>query len=80
MAIFHSIILFWMFLFIVQHEVIWANGRVGDYSVMGNVIYTVIQNSRHDPYTLVSLSLSSCLTKTRISVHAFPSIKRHIFV
>ncbi|XP_060847824.1 probable phospholipid-transporting ATPase IA isoform X3 [Rhopalosiphum padi] len=39
-ALFHSIFLFWICLFIMKHEVIWIKGRVGDYSVFGNVIYT----------------------------------------
>eukprot|EP00102_Acyrthosiphon_pisum_P016390 XP_008187336.2 PREDICTED: probable phospholipid-transporting ATPase IA isoform X2 [Acyrthosiphon pisum] len=39
-ALFHSLLLFWLCLFIMRHEVIWTKGRVGDYSVFGNVIYT----------------------------------------
>ncbi|XP_025203440.1 probable phospholipid-transporting ATPase IA [Melanaphis sacchari] len=39
-ALFHSIFLFWICLFIMKHEVIWIKGRLGDYSVFGNVIYT----------------------------------------
>ncbi|XP_060857421.1 probable phospholipid-transporting ATPase IA isoform X2 [Metopolophium dirhodum] len=39
-ALFHSLLLFWLCLFIMRHEVIWTKGRLGDYSVFGNVIYT----------------------------------------
>ncbi|KAE9524276.1 hypothetical protein AGLY_015315 [Aphis glycines] len=39
-ALFHSMFLFWICLFITKHEVIWIKGRVGDYSVLGNIIYT----------------------------------------
>lgn len=40
-ALFHSILVFWICLFTMRHEVIWIKGRVGDYSLFGNVIYTV---------------------------------------
>lgn len=40
-AVLHSILLFWICSYTMQNEVIWANGKVGDYSVLGNTIYTV---------------------------------------
>lgn len=41
-AVFHSVIVFWICVFIMKNEVLWAEGRVGDYSVFGNIIYTVM--------------------------------------
>jgi magnesium-transporting ATPase (P-type) len=41
-AVFHSMFIFWICLLFMKHEVIWTQGIVSDYSVLGNAIYTVI--------------------------------------
>lgn len=41
-AIIHSISLFWICLFVMKNEVIWMDGKIGDYSVFGNILYSVI--------------------------------------
>ncbi|XP_025410244.1 probable phospholipid-transporting ATPase IA isoform X2 [Sipha flava] len=39
-AVFHSMFIFWICLLFMKHEVIWTQGIVSDYSVLGNAIYT----------------------------------------
>lgn len=43
----HSVILFWMPMFSYQGDVIWSNGREGGYLVLGNMVYTVRSDRRH---------------------------------
>lgn len=40
-AMVHSIILYWMPMYIYKGDVIWSNGREGGYLVLGNMVYTV---------------------------------------
>ena len=42
-ALIHSIMLFWLPVLAYRTEIIWGNGRVGDYLVLGNIVYTVSQ-------------------------------------
>lgn len=41
-ALLHSVLLFWLPLLALQHDVIWKNGRDGGYLVLGNVVYTYV--------------------------------------
>lgn len=41
-AVFHSIFIFWICILFLKHEVLWTQGIVSDYSVLGNAVYTVI--------------------------------------
>ncbi|XP_050526509.1 probable phospholipid-transporting ATPase IA isoform X2 [Daktulosphaira vitifoliae] len=38
----HSFLIFWYCLFILKHEIIWNNGYIGDFSILGNCIYTCV--------------------------------------
>lgn len=42
-AIWHSLVLFWLTYFTVQHDALWANGRSdGGYLCFGNILYTYV--------------------------------------
>ncbi|XP_075212548.1 ATPase phospholipid transporting 8A1 isoform X3 [Lycorma delicatula] len=41
-ALYHSVLLFWLPLFIVEHDVVWSNAREGGYLLMGNMVYTYV--------------------------------------
>lgn len=41
-AVFHSMFIFWICILFMKQEVVWTQGIVGDYSLFGNVLYTVI--------------------------------------
>lgn len=40
-AMFHSVLLFWLPLYAVKHDIIWSNAMDGGYLVLGNIVYTV---------------------------------------
>lgn len=40
-GMFHSAMLFWLSLFICEHEIVWMNGKEGGYLILGNFVYTV---------------------------------------
>ncbi|CAB0007096.1 unnamed protein product, partial [Nesidiocoris tenuis] len=39
-AMVHSMLLFWLAMLAVNHEVLWKNGREGGYLMLGNMVYT----------------------------------------
>ncbi|XP_049859548.1 probable phospholipid-transporting ATPase IA isoform X2 [Schistocerca gregaria] len=41
-ALVHSVLLYWLPLFALQKDVIWANGREGGYLLLGNIVYTYV--------------------------------------
>ncbi|KAI0226825.1 Phospholipid-transporting ATPase IB [Lamellibrachia satsuma] len=41
-AVYHSIILFWMPVLALSHDVAFKNGKVGDYLFLGNMVYTYV--------------------------------------
>ncbi|KAK7870454.1 hypothetical protein R5R35_000733 [Gryllus longicercus] len=41
-SLIHSVLLFWLPLFIMEKDVIWGNGRCGDYLVLGTFVYTYV--------------------------------------
>ncbi|XP_050444452.1 phospholipid-transporting ATPase IA-like isoform X2 [Adelges cooleyi] len=38
----HSFLIFWSCVFMMGHETVWINGKIGDYSVLGNTVYTCV--------------------------------------
>jgi len=40
-AVIHSLILFWMPVFMCEHDTLWSNGLDSSYLVVGNFVYTV---------------------------------------
>lgn len=55
-SILHSVLLFWLPMLMVSHDIVWPNGKDGGYLLMGNIIYTVTLLSK----TLLSFN---CLIK-----------------
>ncbi|XP_065355630.1 probable phospholipid-transporting ATPase IA isoform X1 [Calliphora vicina] len=41
-ALLHSIILFWLPLGALQSEIIWSSGKISDYLLLGNFVYTYV--------------------------------------
>ncbi|KAK6645447.1 hypothetical protein RUM43_001724 [Polyplax serrata] len=41
-ALFHSLLLFWLPLLALQHDIIWGNGKSGGYLTLGNTVYTYV--------------------------------------
>jgi Cation transport ATPase len=41
----HSVLLYWLPLFAAEKDVIWNNGREGGYLLLGNIVYSVSQNT-----------------------------------
>ncbi|XP_014253850.1 probable phospholipid-transporting ATPase IA isoform X3 [Cimex lectularius] len=41
-ALVHSIILFWLPMWMLQQDTVWPNGREGGYLVLGNFVYTYV--------------------------------------
>ncbi|KAK2720099.1 probable phospholipid-transporting ATPase IA isoform X3 [Artemia franciscana] len=41
-ALIHSLLLFWLPLFMFSQDIIWSNGRDGGYLVLGNTVYTYV--------------------------------------
>ncbi|TMW45206.1 hypothetical protein DOY81_009713 [Sarcophaga bullata] len=41
-ALLHSIILFWLPLGALQTEILWSNGKISDYLLLGNFVYTYV--------------------------------------
>uniref|UniRef100_A0A146LDE3 Phospholipid-transporting ATPase n=1 Tax=Lygus hesperus TaxID=30085 RepID=A0A146LDE3_LYGHE len=64
-AMLHSILLFWLAMLAVSHEVLWANGRDGGYLMLGNMVYT---------YTVTTVCLKAGLHT------AFWSIFTHLSI
>lgn len=40
-ALFHSVLLFWLPMYAVKNDIVWANSKEGGYLVLGNMVYTV---------------------------------------
>lgn len=52
-AMVHSILLYWLSMLAVDHEVLWKNGRDGGYLMLGNMVYTVsIQRLIYDGFMI----------------------------
>ncbi|XP_073997517.1 ATPase phospholipid transporting 8A1 isoform X3 [Rhodnius prolixus] len=41
-ALLHSVLLFWLPLLCVSHDIVWKNGREGGYLLLGNFVYTYV--------------------------------------
>ncbi|XP_044018116.1 probable phospholipid-transporting ATPase IA isoform X3 [Aphidius gifuensis] len=41
-ALLHSSALYWLSMFMLEHDIIWKNGRDGGYIVLGNFVYTYV--------------------------------------
>ncbi|XP_050561376.1 probable phospholipid-transporting ATPase IA isoform X4 [Spodoptera frugiperda] len=41
-SILHSVLLFWLPMLMVSHDIVWPNGKDGGYLLMGNIIYTYV--------------------------------------
>ena len=64
-ALFHSVFIFWLLLNIYREDVVWSNGKNGDYLVLGNAVYTCV---------IVTVILKAALEKsswTWLSLLAF---------
>ncbi|XP_022668387.1 probable phospholipid-transporting ATPase IA isoform X3 [Varroa destructor] len=52
-SVYHSLVLYFMTMFLIDQDVAWSHGRDGGYLVMGNICYT---------YVVVTVSLKAGLT------------------
>lgn len=59
----HSAILYWLPLFVCQHDILWMNGKEGGYLILGNCVYTVSKEFNLFYVRIIgSLTLQICLT------------------
>ncbi|RZF42200.1 hypothetical protein LSTR_LSTR004349 [Laodelphax striatellus] len=51
-SLYHSVLLYWLTMYIAKHDVLWANGKEGGYLMLGNMVYT---------YTVVTVCVKAGL-------------------
>ncbi|CAD5116238.1 DgyrCDS5149 [Dimorphilus gyrociliatus] len=64
-AVYHSILLFWMPLCFLSHDIAFRDGKVGDYLFLGNMVYT---------YVVVTVCLKAALEHSAWTVFSHVAI------
>ncbi|XP_039280829.1 phospholipid-transporting ATPase IA isoform X2 [Nilaparvata lugens] len=51
-SLYHSVLLYWLTMYMAKHDVVWSNGKEGGYLMLGNMVYT---------YTVVTVCIKAGL-------------------